>query len=278
MGDLFEEVSLCLINAYFQATITLADALNATIDFRFTTSKQPICINTDSDGCNMLFIIATNPARGEDGVPQSSAARHNQTNGRSNGTQRSASGVPVSRKRPLEDNSSANGSTRVRPPAVNGTRQNGLTSQRGLTMSRQATVNGETNFDMALDDDGPMLYNDDGGPPPSQPLFLASQLSAAEIETLRESGLGIENMDAEEFAAMLDGDGEEVGQADSRSVPGTSSGNGTESQLDSGATSIRDDSEYDELEEDVDMGPTQLQTAKPASSEKVSTVLSFLFV
>lgn len=43
------------------------------------------------------------------------------------------------------------------------------------------------------------------------PLFLpGSQLSVAEEEAIRDSGLGIESMGAEELEALLEGDGEEV--------------------------------------------------------------------
>jgi cell cycle checkpoint control protein RAD9A len=45
----------------------------------------------------------------------------------------------------------------------------------------------------------------------SEPLFLpCSQLSQAEIDVLKSTGLGIEEMNADEFADMLDGEGEEV--------------------------------------------------------------------
>ncbi|KAF9564727.1 hypothetical protein CPC08DRAFT_630714 [Agrocybe pediades] len=53
-------------------------------------------------------------------------------------------------------------------------------------------------------------------PPParptkSEPLFLpSSQLSAADEEVLRSTGLGIESMNAEELAELLEGEGEEV--------------------------------------------------------------------
>lgn len=45
-----------------------------------------------------------------------------------------------------------------------------------------------------------------------EPLFLpSSQLSQVDEEAIRQSGLGIENMDKEEFLAMLEDEGEEVG-------------------------------------------------------------------
>ena len=55
-------------------------------------------------------------------------------------------------------------------------------------------------------------------PPPAaseeeeEPLFLpsSSQLSQSEVNFLRSGGLGDEEMDADDLAAMLDGEGEEV--------------------------------------------------------------------
>lgn len=45
-----------------------------------------------------------------------------------------------------------------------------------------------------------------------EPLFLpSSQLSYVDEAAIRESGLGIENMDRDEFLAMMDDEGEEVG-------------------------------------------------------------------
>jgi len=44
-----------------------------------------------------------------------------------------------------------------------------------------------------------------------EPLFLpSSQMSAADEQVLRATGLGVESMDAHELADLLDGEGEEV--------------------------------------------------------------------
>ena len=49
----------------------------------------------------------------------------------------------------------------------------------------------------------------------AEPLFMpgASQLSNADLDVLRGSGLGIEHMDYEEFEAMMEDEGEEVGMS-----------------------------------------------------------------
>ena len=112
--------------------------------------------------------------------------------------------------------------------------------------------------------------------PAAQPLFLASQLSTAQIEALRETGLGIEDMDAEEFAAMLDGEGEEVGVNPSLTSRTNPHRRSTKSQPESGSGSMRDELESDELIEDIDMGPTQLSGGTIVSSEKVRYVTSLI--
>jgi cell cycle checkpoint control protein RAD9A len=52
----------------------------------------------------------------------------------------------------------------------------------------------------------------DAEEPPEEPLFLpsSSQLSQSEADFLRSAGLGDEEMDADDLAAMLEGEGEEV--------------------------------------------------------------------
>ena len=56
--------------------------------------------------------------------------------------------------------------------------------------------------------------------PEAEPLFLpCSQLSQAEIQVLRSTGLGIEEMNADELAEMLEGEGEEVDFPPSQKFP-----------------------------------------------------------
>ena len=208
----------------------------------------------------MLFIIATNPAHGKESDLQQERLRKSQANNRNNGGHRSASGVPAPQKRVLEETATTNSSARLRtlPPE-----DDGRPSQRARdAFARESGLN----FRVGADDND--AYN--AGPEQSQPLFLASQLSRAEIEAIRESGLGIEDMDAEEFAAMLDGDGEEVSAGAVRGAQSTSSAGRTDNRTESGSRSTTDEMEYDEFVEDTELGPTQLEAGTTLSSEKVS--------
>ncbi|EJD07267.1 uncharacterized protein FOMMEDRAFT_164289 [Fomitiporia mediterranea MF3/22] len=246
----------------FNAIITLADALNTPIDFRFTTSIQPVCISAEADGCNMLFIIATNPARAEDSNQQQARLKRSQTNGSS----RSVSGVPSARKRGLEEDTTTNSSARMRTtPRSSIVQQNGNASQRALSTSApRGSANGDIDFHNGTEADNNALY--DPGLEQSQPLFLASQLSAADIEAIRESGLGIEDMDAEEFAAMLDSEGVEV--VVEKSAPTALDADNTGDQMEVGSERAKDELDHDDPDEDIGMGPTQLETGASLSSEK----------
>lgn len=88
-----------------------------------------------------------------------------------------------------------------------------------------------------------------------QPLFFpASQLSQADQELIRDSGLGIENMNMEEFNAMMDDEGEEVLHDDDQQEQ-------VDIQMD-----VEVNVDDDEIE-DTQMAPTQ---ADSNSSDRVS--------
>lgn len=85
-----------------------------------------------------------------------------------------------------------------------------------------------------------------------EPLFLPStQLSQADQELIRESGLGIESMNADEFNAMMDDEGEEV-----EVLGGDGGGGGGGGDVEMDGYGGRDELEEDEIE-DTQMAPTQ---------------------
>lgn len=98
-------------------------------------------------------------------------------------------------------------------------------------------------------------------PPQEEPLFLpSSQLSQADQEIIRAAGLGIEDMNMDEFNAMMDDDGEDVHDGRYR-----------------GADMDVDASGRGEGVEDIDdtqMAPTQ----GSGSSERVSGPYACLFI
>ena len=90
-------------------------------------------------------------------------------------------------------------------------------------------------------------HDEDPHLPRDEPLFLpGSQLSQADQDLIREAGLGIENMNMDEFNAMMDDEGEEV----------VYNGAGIDTD---GVMDVHDQSERgmsDEIE-DTQMAPTQ---------------------
>ncbi|KAH8108884.1 Rad9-domain-containing protein [Phellopilus nigrolimitatus] len=243
----------------FNAAVTLAESLFIPIDVRFTRPPEPVYISAEGDDCTMLFVIATNQVRGEDAdvQPQPRTRTNNQA------THRSASGMPTARKRALEDDGHVGPARKL---TVVQQARNGPG-----TGSQHAPLQSRTDVDVRQDHDSMgMAPEPEPFPPPSQsqPLFLASQLSVADMDAIRESGLGIEDMDADEFAAMLDGEGEEVSLNRLPQPPTTSNGNANGNSRPGSGSAQEDELEYDELDEDSEMGPTQVEREPRPNSEK----------
>ncbi|THH11313.1 hypothetical protein EW145_g735 [Phellinidium pouzarii] len=266
----------------FNAAITLADALLVPIDMRFTRSAEPVYINAETDDCAMLFVIATNHVRGDD-ADQQPQARADDNQSRTHGSRRTASGLPVMQKRTLEDDSDAPDTRRPRIVHRNGEVSEHTRPQqihlRAPTAGPEAEADAETAMDGDADagyDSMPMQVEPESERPStqSQPLFLASQLSAADVDAIRASGLGIEDMDADQFAAMLDEEGEEV---NFMGPPPAVLAENSDSLNEVGNLQ-KDELEYDELDDEVGMGPTQIDGALGAESKKARPDFSYSFL
>lgn len=115
-----------------------------------------------------------------------------------------------------------------------------------------------------------------------EPLFLpSSQLSQVDKQALKESGLGIENMNREEFMAMLDDEGEEV-RVFPRDlhVEGDISMDVREDGEAQGGGEVEIDGrlpEWDELEKFDETGEheTQYEYSQGLGEDKVSTLCRF---
>lgn len=189
------------------------------LDIRFTEPAAPLFIDCDGDSFDCLFVLSTSQVQ----------------YGGSSQTQRSTAN---SRKRDRED--TAHEAPRIKKPmkVVQVAQLPTPTTRASIaprTQSRTATTPmpppserqeqfSQPPFAQSSRRAGAML------PPPipskawntrtppveefesdAEPLFLpCSQLSQAEIDVLKSTGLGIEDMNADELANMLDGEGEEV--------------------------------------------------------------------
>ncbi|GJE90949.1 hypothetical protein PsYK624_070960 [Phanerochaete sordida] len=226
--DVFEPpFTVCLHLKELMATLAFAESQALTLDLRFTEPSAPVFIDIDGDLSETLFVIATSEVREEDipaGVPPRARSA------------RADSLQPRGRKRELE---SAEPEPRglVTPGSARRKPQKVVVRADRESMSRSlASQSSRGSVARAMAPPAPPAQHGFAGAPPSsnpfappptpppprerdplfsqEPLFLPGSqvpLSQAAAAAVRESGLGIENMDEAEFAAMMDDEGEEVG-------------------------------------------------------------------
>ena len=193
----------CLIPP--QASITFADSLSQSLEFRFTDPAAPLFIDLEGDNVESLFVISTSQVHGVTTSTQRTSSQAVNTRKR----ERSGSEAPRIKK-----------SMKVVQPANgerydNQLRQNSRAPGSMLPPSAPlpSIIANRSTFNAAASHG----FNQVPGPSGSEwarrdePLFLpASQLSVAEEAVIRSTGLGIETMNAAELAEMLEGEGEEV--------------------------------------------------------------------
>ncbi|GLB37678.1 putative rad9 [Lyophyllum shimeji] len=185
----------------FNATIAYADSMSLAIDLRFTDPAAPLFIDVEGDNSETLFVISTSQVHGAiTGAPSQNCVAAG-----SKKREREETLLELKNKKPMK------AVQRVDPGTPSVARTPGL-----IPPPRNLSA-------------GPSEQNAsyDAMPPPSfipphastpqegqqEPLFLppsSSQLSAADEAVLRSTGLGIESMDADQLADLLEGDGEEV--------------------------------------------------------------------
>ncbi|KZV74506.1 hypothetical protein PENSPDRAFT_625733 [Peniophora sp. CONT] len=170
----------------FSATIAYAESMSIALDLHFTEPAAPLFIDAECDTfpVESLFVISTSQPPG--GAPQVS---------------QSQSSASSSRKRPREPDSSAGRPHERRRPQKVVERTDAASLARQMR-DKQSMPPPSLPFIRANGDSQP--------PPQREPLFLpSSQLSQADEQALRDSGLG--DMNADEFNAMFDDEGVEVG-------------------------------------------------------------------
>ncbi|KAI0954118.1 hypothetical protein AcV7_007440 [Taiwanofungus camphoratus] len=200
----------------FNATIAFAEASALALDIRFTNPSEPLFIDVEGDLSETLFVIATSQVPGTAGGI-SGQVHQMQSKGK---------------KRELEEDTDpsvrgsrpGSGAGDSRPPAIERKKPMKVV-QATDRMSLARELHGESPSVCATPRSvrGSMpppsfpaplpVHSQEPGPSarPHEPLFLpSSQLSQADQEAIRESGLGIEYMSAQEFEEMLEGEGEEV--------------------------------------------------------------------
>ncbi|KAH8103973.1 Rad9-domain-containing protein [Cristinia sonorae] len=202
----------------FNAAIAFAESCNLTLDLRFTDPADPLFIEAEgADLYDTLFIISMSQVTG--------------VTASNNNTSHSRSTRQPTRKRPLEDSrtETASSSGRNTPLLGSGKKrpQKAIVPVEPSKMARATSSIRDSPAGSMPPPPVPasatrQILPSQRYPPHSQgaarqptpqeePLFLpSSQLSQADQELIRESGLGIEDMNMDEFNAMMDDDGEEV--------------------------------------------------------------------
>lgn len=203
-----------------KAAITFTDSMTIPLDMRFTEPAAPLFIDVDGDGFDCLFVLSTNQITGSQTSTQSQlTSTTNRKRERDDVAletprlkkpMKAAQHVAPSQVHARSDNRPPSRPPNSFPPAASGT----------LPMFSQPPMAESTRRDMppppipAWAPSSPAVKESSSD---AEPLFLpCSQLSQAEVEVLRSTGLGIEDMNADEFAAMLEDDGEEVDFSDAR--------------------------------------------------------------
>lgn len=207
------------------------------MEMKFTDPAAPLFINIESDSIEGLFVVSTSHAPGAS------------TAGRGTSQARSTTDASVSqtRKRAREDDQDSRENRvpeRRRPmKVVERTDTAGLAKAMGEMRSSdraQSRASGSMpppsmppppssipplpsmpRWSQESHYQAPSQWSQPSGSQrKGEPLFLpSSQMSAADEEALRASGLGIDGMDADEFHAMMEDEGEEVEFDDRRVLP-----------------------------------------------------------
>ncbi|KAF8070693.1 Rad9-domain-containing protein [Lyophyllum atratum] len=184
----------------FNATIAYADSMSLAIDLRFTNPAAPLFIDVEGDNSETLFVISTSQVHGAiTGAPS-----QNYIN--SSARKRERAETPLDPK----NRKTMKAVHRIEPRTPSEARAPGST--RPQPGSPGPSQRNSPHHTMP-----PPSFIPSHALPPQEaaqePLFLpppSSQLSAADEAILRSTGLGIESMDADELADLLEGEGEEV--------------------------------------------------------------------
>ncbi len=296
---------------YCQSVIAMAEASQTPLEIRFSDPAEPVFISLDSDLYDTLFLIAASYVQSSQKSSQKpSQARANgnsnmkgkkrpleDDNSNRNGNVRVVERNREEKRKPMKVAQRVNREPVVRemrPPPVPSPQQAPQPSWAILTAAQQQQQYTNHDYDQEQDDDyrNDQVHYESAGPSQlevgrgraagtgkgkgKEPLFLPSsqlsQLPPAAEAAIIESGLGIENMTAEEFEAMLEGDAEEVefGEARLKAAP---SGADEEDELedefqvggqqwrvedlDFGQGESGESRDSFELVDDVEMEPTQ---------------------
>jgi cell cycle checkpoint control protein RAD9A len=228
--------------------------MSLSLDLRFTDPAAPLFIDIEGDNSESLFVISTSQVHGA--VTGAPTLHYQSSNNNNKKRDRQNSPTEIRNKRPMK---AVQVVDRVAPPSHSYPRSAPVTAHRSDQEASSSTVPPHSERGLSR-----------------EPLFLptSSQLSVAHEEAVRSSGLGVENMDADELVQMLDGDGEEVAFDFSSQRP-PNEGHQTSQRY------TRDETEYsDSFDLQIEEGgfePTQVDSSRASlpSSPPSETLSSY---
>jgi len=253
--------------------------MSLTLDLKFTEPAAPLFIEVESDNIESLFVVSTSQVPGAAGgskssesrtssrpTPSSQLRRRGQQNiGQSKGTR-----VP-DRRRPMKVVERTDAATLAK------SRGDSHIGSSPYAMESPARLS-EPQPSMAPLPSFPRVSQQRSQAPKDQllqerdhqPLFLpGSQMSTADQAALRASGLGIDHMDADDFHAMMEDEGIEVGfSADEDSeLRRPTEPDGQDRSLDDDAHNQASARAFDY---DSELGPTQASSSDEESKVRTS--------
>ena len=210
-------ISPILTHRASQATIAYAESMTLNLDIHFTDPASPLYIDVEGDNSEALFVISTSEVATGAGAQSTTGQQQRTENmrkkrireengdgsgGEENGDSDERASRPSERerekpKRPIKV------VQRADPTAV-------VRGAQAYILSSSSRTTGSMVPPPSL----PFRQRSQSRSGDREPLFLpGSQVSIplAASQAIKESGLGIEAMGADEFIDMLEGDGEEVG-------------------------------------------------------------------
>ncbi|KAF8488856.1 Rad9-domain-containing protein [Russula emetica] len=184
-------ISLAFHLREFNATIAYVESMEAVLNVRFTDPAAALYVNVQSDGIESLFAMSTSRVPGAPELPEGTAPSQTHSAEPSGSAQGRRTNKRPSDETTMWRRTPAKVVQRVSPPAL----------ARGASGAQPSAP---SHAPARHQPSHPIRH------PREEPLFLpGSQMSTADKEALHASGLG--DMDVDEFNAMMEDDGEEVG-------------------------------------------------------------------
>ncbi|CAK5281514.1 unnamed protein product [Mycena citricolor] len=213
-ADEFDLYDLCLTPTSiafhlreFNATIAFAESMSLALELRFTDPAAPLFIDVEGDNVDTLFVISTSQVPGAPAASQASTSVNPRKRVREE-TPRDLSRI----KKPMKAVQRTDAAALAHSETDRASRSQS-TMPRGSMLPPASIPDTHQNASMKLPGGG--LPEAQSTPrQEEEPLFLpfSSQLSIAETQVLKNTGLGFEDMDVNELSMLLDDEGLEVGQ------------------------------------------------------------------